>query len=123
MSPDGSQFATAGQDNSAKVWDFPTNKHQREFAVSDESRAVAVSPDNTKLACGSKDGKLRVYNVADGKQVYEIAAHTSRTGIPTYRSSFAQSTTLLVTSTPPQSSSSTTDTLYGTTSSVAWCTE
>src|SRR5439155_12360284 len=55
---------------------FPSNKHQREFAVSDESRAVAVSPDNTKLACGSKDGKVRVYNVADGKQVYEISAHT-----------------------------------------------
>src|SRR4051812_39165731 len=47
MSADGTQFATAGADNSAKTWDFPTNKHQREFAVSDESRSVAVSPDNT----------------------------------------------------------------------------
>src|SRR5262249_2763236 len=76
MNPDGSQFATAGADNSVKVWDFPSDKHLKEYSVSDQSQAVAVSPDNTKLACGSKDGKLRVYNVTDGKQLYEIAAHT-----------------------------------------------
>ena len=45
--------------------------------------------DGAKLAAGSKDGKVRIYGTADGKQLFEMAAHTGAvTGLaPGWRAS------------------------------------
>jgi WD40 repeat protein len=76
LRPDGAEFATAGADNSARVWDFPSSNHLRAFDLADQARAVAASNDGKLVAGGGKDGKVKVWNSADGKLVHDLAAHT-----------------------------------------------
>lgn len=67
VSPDGTQLASAGVDNSAKIWDFPLSDPVREFDVASETLAFAVSQDGQRIVVGAQDGKLRLIPIKDQK--------------------------------------------------------
>ncbi|MFO0930374.1 MAG: hypothetical protein U0736_25660 [Gemmataceae bacterium] len=76
LSPDGTQFATGGADNTARVWDFPAAKHLRAFAHDANPRVVAVSADGNRLALGGKDGTIRVWTKLADEQSLTLTGHT-----------------------------------------------
>lgn len=69
ISPDGGLVAAAPQPtNQVEVWDAVAGKERAAFKV--EARMVeslAFSPDGKTLAVGDFDGKLRLWDVAEGK--------------------------------------------------------
>src|SRR5436190_6447618 len=68
FSPDGKLLATAGFDNTVKLWNFATRKEARTLAGhTGPVYWVAFSPDGKTLASSSVDQTIRLWNVADGK--------------------------------------------------------
>ena len=70
FSPDGRWLATAGsRDNVAWIWDLAA---LREVHIlighSKRINAVAFSPDGQTLATGSRDGTVRLWDVAGGEE-------------------------------------------------------
>jgi WD40 repeat protein len=77
FSPDGKLLATAGFDNTVKLWEFPSGKEARTLAGhTGPVYCVAFDPSGTMLASASVDKTIRLWTVADGKPVREIKGHT-----------------------------------------------
>lgn len=75
FSNDGTMIASGGVDNTAKVWDVPVSTPLRTLAASEGAHAVALSPDGAKLAVGTKDGLVKLFNVADFKELAKMEGH------------------------------------------------
>src|SRR5262249_51762962 len=54
---------------------IPTATALRDFAGTDAVGPISLSPDGTKLAGGGNDGKVKVWNTADGKVLFDMAGH------------------------------------------------
>jgi WD40 repeat protein len=64
FSPDGNRLATAGWDNTVKVWDALTGQETLTLKGHFGGvNRVAFSPDGTKIASASADGTVRVWDV------------------------------------------------------------
>jgi len=71
FSPDGQQLATSIENGATQVWDW-RNKGSL-ASIPETATRLAFSPDGTQLAVGAEQ-KIDLWNVADSKQVYSLAA-------------------------------------------------
>jgi WD40 repeat protein len=83
VSPDGKLLATAGFDNTVKLWEINpdgTIKSKEKKVLAGHTGpvyAVAFDPkDGKTLATASQDKTARVWDVADGKMKFELKGHT-----------------------------------------------
>jgi WD40 repeat protein len=66
---------TASDDNTIRIWDAATAR-QRQCLVHDSwVRAVALSPDGTRLASNSLDDTVCLWDVTTGRKIYQLAGH------------------------------------------------
>jgi RNA polymerase sigma factor (sigma-70 family) len=74
LSPDRRVIAAA-QQNAVSIFDAETGKEMRRFlGHGDTVSAVAFTPDGKRLASGSKDSSVILWDVATGKQILRYAA-------------------------------------------------
>ncbi|KAF3902072.1 Beta-TrCP [Orbilia brochopaga] len=74
LSRDASRAVTASADFSAKVWDAYTGEATQTLQHNHIVRCVTFSPDDTRIATGGPEKKLRVYdlNSSDSASALEI---------------------------------------------------
>jgi WD40 repeat protein len=75
-SPDGMWVATAGMDNTAKVWVAETGQQSYSLRHNGAVNSVAWSPDGAHLATASEDGAAKVWNLAAGASFVTLSGHT-----------------------------------------------
>jgi WD40 repeat protein len=75
FSPDGKRMATAGSDNTIRLWQLPATPPKQPTALTPEAtltghtntvNAVAFSPDGKRLASASADGLVRLWDFQPG---------------------------------------------------------
>jgi hypothetical protein len=76
FSPDGQRLATAGWDQTVRIWDSATGKEL--LALKGHAgpvRSVAFSTDGQRLASGSDDKTVRIWDSATGKELFAFKGH------------------------------------------------
>jgi WD40 repeat protein len=77
ISPDCKTLAVAGSDdNQVQMWNLTGPKPRKERVLTGHENwvdALAFSPDGTKLATGSKDKTVRLWDVATGNELAKLA--------------------------------------------------
>ncbi len=71
----GTEFATGSSDNTAKTWDFPGQTPIKTVDLPAEGLGLTLSADGQKAAVALKDGTVKVYNQADGKELFVLKGH------------------------------------------------
>ncbi len=65
--------ASGSADTSVIIWDILSGNRIRTFnEATDAVYAVQISPDGTHVAAGSRDGKVRVWNIQDSTLTHEF---------------------------------------------------
>lgn len=73
MGTGGNILAYGGADKTVNVYDMASGNRKHTLKeCTDAVYAVAVSPDGSTVAAGSRDGKVRLWSVADGRLVAEL---------------------------------------------------
>lgn len=81
FSKDGKWLAVSGGAPSlmgeVQVWDVEKRTLVRSLAVSSDSiYGVSFSPEGDRIACGGADKSVRLFNVADGKELFKFDNHS-----------------------------------------------
>jgi WD40 repeat protein len=79
FSPDGSRLATAGEDQTIKIWDVMSG--QALLTLAGHTKAVddvVFSPDGTHLASASRDDTARLWEVTTGRELLTLRGHQDR---------------------------------------------
>ncbi|NNE67920.1 MAG: WD40 repeat domain-containing protein, partial [Pyrinomonadaceae bacterium] len=72
FSPDGTKLLTAGDDDSARVWDLKTGNVDLELKHEDDVNAAEYSPDGKLIVTGSDDGTATIWESTSGKQRHRL---------------------------------------------------
>jgi WD40 repeat protein len=76
FSADGKRLASAGDDNTVKVWDAETGKEVCTCRGHTSGvLGVAFTPDGRQVISGSADGTVRLWGAATGKELRTLKAH------------------------------------------------
>lgn len=81
ISPDQKSFAVGGglfRDNPIRIFDLATKTEK--FTLKghqDRVRAIDFSPDSKLLVSGDEQGKIKLWNVVDGKEIATWPGHTN----------------------------------------------
>ena len=76
MSPDGSRFATTGQDGTATMWETDTGKRLLTLRGHEgDVNGIAFSPDGSLLATTGDDRTVRLWDAASGRQMHVMRGH------------------------------------------------
>jgi WD40 repeat protein len=68
----GNFLALGGEDKVVRVYDANGNRKHQLSECTDAVYAVALNPDGSIVAAGSRDGKVRLWGTADGKLIAEL---------------------------------------------------
>jgi WD40 repeat protein len=78
FSPDGALLASAGEDESVRLWEVATGTQVRALTGhTGKVSRVAFSPDGALLASAGEDESVRLWEVATGTQVRALTGHTN----------------------------------------------
>jgi WD40 repeat protein len=76
FSPDGRSVLSSALDQTVRLWDIDAGMEMKCFDRQ-TNRSVAFSPDGKTALCGALyDGKLRLFDVANGKEVKRLPGHS-----------------------------------------------
>lgn len=79
FSPDGKMLATAGKDETIKIWDLSTGSQRMSLkGHTDQIWRVAYSPDGRSLASAGWDCRVKVWDTATGREVVTLNGHEGR---------------------------------------------
>ena len=75
-SPDGKTLATAGFDNTVRLWDAATRKEIKKFEGHTKLvLAVAIAPDGKHILSGSQDNTAKIWDVPTSGPAKTFAGH------------------------------------------------
>lgn len=80
LSPDGRRAATAGCEG-ISLWDAATGKRLHRIDQPKWVGTVSFSPDGTRLAAGSSDGKVALFDSETGELIRESRGHAKAVGL------------------------------------------
>ncbi|WP_420629186.1 WD40 repeat domain-containing protein [Candidatus Leptofilum sp.] len=77
ISPDG-RWLLSYDDHTLQGWDFATGQERFLIQLEDAQRHLALSPDGRYLATVHDDGRIHLWNAADGQHLTTIDAHSEK---------------------------------------------
>jgi WD40 repeat protein len=75
FSPDGRLLVTGSWGDVVKLWSWPALEPVGELADVGLVLSVAFSPDGTRMASGSRDGRLMLWDVASRRRLRSLTTH------------------------------------------------
>ncbi len=66
---------TASDDRTIRAWDAATGRQKFKLSHDAWVRAIALSPDGSRLVSSSLDDTVRLWDTANGRQIYRLPGH------------------------------------------------
>ncbi len=83
FSPDSTKLASAGIEDTLRLWDVKNGHQLRTFDVETSifNNGVAFSPDGEIIACNDRQGVIQLWNPDTGENIRTLKGHRNWTGI------------------------------------------